>query len=92
VRQTLNTTWAVSESGVAGPTLSPSYRSDIKAPGYCPVAVVGPDGYERTFTFETGKTGPEDRPLNMVLFAAGVLKALRDALREAEAKASSGKP
>jgi Competence-damaged protein len=89
IRQTLKSTWAASESGVAGPSRPDNYRPEIKGPGYCPIAVIGPDGFERTFSIDTGKSGQEDRPVNMVLFAAEVLKALRDALREADAKDSN---
>jgi len=79
-RDSLNTTWAISESGVSGPSRPDKYRAEIKGPGYCPIAIVGPDGFSRAKTVLTGLDGPDDRAANMVAFAAEALTMLKDCL------------
>ena len=65
VRQHLSATWALSESGVAGPTGN-KYGY---APGHACVAVSGPR--ERATTLETGSA---DRVENMYAFATAALE------------------
>lgn len=72
----LGATWAVAESGLAGPT---GGRAGAP-PGRTHVAVVGP--VTRSLTIETGS---DDREANMVRFTTETLRLLRDALREAPA-------
>ena len=76
MRARLGATWAVGESGLAGPTTG---RSGA-APGRTTLAVAGP--VTRTAVIETGNP---DRGTNMVDFATGALRLLRDAITEAGA-------
>lgn len=74
MRQRLDATWCVAESGLAGPTPG---RSGTP-PGRTNIAVAGPVNRS-----ETVETGSSDREANMVEFATRALRLLRDALREA---------
>lgn len=62
----LGTTWGVGEAGAAGP--SNPYGDPA---GHCWVAVHGPTSVSRHLL-----TGDEDRPRNMVVFAAAALELL----------------
>lgn len=73
-RATLNPTWAVSETGTAGPTGSRYGHG----PGHACVAVDGP--IARAVTIETRQS---DRETNMRVFARAALDLLAAALREA---------
>lgn len=66
---------------MCGPTLSPKYRAEIEV-GYAPIAVVGPDGIERTRVVRTGLVGEDTRGANMVAFAVAMLELLKSALLE----------
>ncbi|KAL4779964.1 hypothetical protein BJX76DRAFT_339362 [Aspergillus varians] len=77
-RRTLGSTYAVSESGTAGPTGGTTRN---RTPGYVAVAVSSPHG---RFTREV-ETGSNNRGENMVAFAAEALKLLRDVLAESTA-------
>ena len=68
-RGKLSADWSVSETGASGPT---GNRYGDPA-GHAWVAVAGPDGLLRT---EHILTGSDDRPGNMVLFAAAALGLL----------------
>ena len=71
IRGQLNTSWALGETGTAGPTGS-RYGH---APGHSCIAVTG--RIERAITLETGKA---DRFENMMLFAAAALDLLEKCL------------
>jgi PncC family amidohydrolase len=71
VRAHLEATWALSETGVAGPTGN-KYGY---APGHSCIAVSGP--VERTRTVETGDS---DRVRNMYAFAAAALALFAEVL------------
>lgn len=71
MREHLSTTWAVSESGVAGPTGS---RYGY-APGHTCIAVSGPVDLAKILD-----TGSDDRVANMRAFAAASLELLLQAL------------
>ena len=73
IRQHLSATWALSESGVAGPTGN-KYGY---APGHACVALSGP--IERAATITTGSS---DRVENMYAFATAALELLIQALQE----------
>jgi PncC family amidohydrolase len=73
-RATLNPTWAVSETGTAGPTGSRYGHG----PGHACVAVDGP--IARAVTIETRQS---DRETNMRVFARAALDLLAGALRDA---------
>jgi PncC family amidohydrolase len=73
MRERLGATWAIGESGLAGPT---GGRSGAPA-GRTTVAVAGP--VARTRVFETGS---DDREANMGAFTTLALRFFRDALRE----------
>jgi nicotinamide-nucleotide amidase len=72
VRERLATTWALGETGTAGPTGS-RYGH---AAGHSCVAVIGPAG-ERAITIETGK---DDRVDNMRAFSLAALDLLEKCL------------
>ena len=72
IKERLGTTWAVGETGTAGPTGS-RYGHDA---GHSCVAVIGPNG-ERSITIETGKS---DRVDNMRTFSIAALDLLEKAL------------
>ncbi len=74
MRVRLQATWAIAESGLAGPT---SGRSGA-APGRTTIAVAGP--LERTTRIETGLA---DRGENMAAFTSHTLRFFRDTLVEA---------
>jgi nicotinamide-nucleotide amidase len=74
LRQRLETTWCIAESGLAGPT---GGRSGAP-PGRTTIGVAGP--INRVEVFETGLT---DRETNMVEFTTLALRFLRDAIKEA---------
>ena len=76
LRQRLETTWCLAESGVAGPT---GGRSG-KPLGFTNICIVGP--VSRSESIETGIA---DRADNMAEFATRSLRLLRDAIREAGA-------
>ena len=77
MRQRLNATWCIAESGLAGPT---GGRSGLPA-GRTTIGVAGP--VSRTAVFQTGHA---DREKNMVEFTTLSLRFLRDAIREAGAR------
>lgn len=66
-------TWALSETGAAGPSGNP-YGD---APGHSCLALAGP--VEKVVTLETGKDGRLD---NMIAFAISALKLLDEALSQ----------
>ena len=70
-RQRFATSWAVAETGAAGPTGN-RYGD---AAGHSCLAIAGP--MERSLTLETGSA---DRRANMVRFAAAALTLLREGL------------
>jgi nicotinamide-nucleotide amidase len=72
IRERLGTTWAVGETGTAGPTGS-RYGH---AAGHSCVAVIGPNG-ERAATIETANG---DRMNNMRTFSIAALELLEKAL------------
>ncbi|NRA02452.1 MAG: CinA family protein [Myxococcales bacterium] len=73
-REQFASTWAIGESGAAGPTGN-RYGD---AAGHAALAVAGP--VEKTLTLETGL---DDRQQNMWRFAAAALDLLEQALAEA---------
>ncbi|BFZ64538.1 hypothetical protein YB2330_005685 [Saitoella coloradoensis] len=82
LRLTLPTrpTYILAESGTAGPTPSGSSSKKNRQPGYCAMAIVGPEGKVlRSVEFETGEIGREG---NMVGFAERCLRELMGVLRE----------
>jgi len=72
IKERLSTTWAVGETGTAGPTGS-RYGH---AAGHSCIAVIGPAG-ERAITIETGKS---DRIDNMRAFSVAALDLLEKCL------------
>ena len=74
VRESLGTTWALSETGASGPT---GNRYGDSA-GHSCIAVSGP--VERAITVETGDS---DREANMWKFAAAALELLEECVKEA---------
>ena len=74
VKESLGTTWALSETGASGPT---GNRYGDSA-GHSCIAVAGP--VERAITVETGDS---DREANMWKFAAAALKLLEECVKEA---------
>ena len=74
VRESLGTTWALSETGASGPT---GNRYGDSA-GHSCIAVAGP--VERAITVETGDS---DREANMWKFAAAALALLEECVKEA---------
>jgi nicotinamide-nucleotide amidase len=72
IKERLETTWAVGETGTAGPTGS-RYGH---AAGHSCVAVIGPSG-EHALTVETGK---DDRVDNMRAFSIAALDLLEKSL------------
>ena len=76
MRSRLDATWAIAESGLAGPTPG---RSGAPA-GRTTIAVAGP--VARTTVIETGNA---DRGDNMAAFTTHSLRFLRDALLDAPA-------
>ncbi len=70
----MGTTWAISETGAAGPNGNP-YGD---AAGHTCIAIAGP--IKRVVTLETGET---DRGENMRAFAAAALRLLLDVLEGA---------
>ncbi|KAL4922128.1 hypothetical protein BDW62DRAFT_172983 [Aspergillus aurantiobrunneus] len=79
-RRTLFSTYALSESGTAGPT-GGSTRN--RTPGYVALAVSGPFG-SKTREVETGS---DNRAQNMVAFAEETLKLLKEVLLQSSAPA-----
>ena len=73
VRETLGTTWALSETGASGPT---GNRYGDSA-GHACIAVAGP--VERAITLETGDA---DREANMWVFTRAALDLLEQCVRE----------
>ena len=73
VRESLGTTWALSETGASGPTGN-RYGD---AAGHACIAVVGP--IERSITVETGSA---DREANMWTFAKAALELLEQCVKE----------
>lgn len=73
IRERLATTWAIGETGTAGPTGS-RYGH---APGHSCIAVLGP--VERAITIETGSP---DRVANMRAFTVAALDLLEKCLGE----------
>ena len=76
MRQRLEATWCIAESGLAGPTGGGSGAP----PGRTTIAVAGP--VTRTQVIDTGVS---DREANMVEFTTHALRFLRDATQEAGA-------
>ena len=74
VRESLGTTWALSETGASGPT---GNRYGDSA-GHSCIAVAGP--VERAITVETGDS---DREANMWKFATAALELLEECVKEA---------
>jgi len=74
IQERLGSTWAVAETGAAGPTGN-RYGD---AAGHAALGVSGP--IERTTTIETGDN---DRRANMEAFALAALKLLRGAIESA---------
>jgi nicotinamide-nucleotide amidase len=81
VRERLGATWALAETGAAGPTGN-SYGD---APGHACVAVAGPIEIARTI-----ETGASDRAANMRAFAGAALALLREALQAQDPTAPPG--
>ena len=73
IRDKLDTTWGLSESGASGP--SGSRYGDL--PGHVCIAVVGPNSKSRTI-----ETGLSDRGANMDLFARQLLTLFYEALQD----------
>lgn len=73
IRETLNSTWGLGETGASGPT---GNRYGDRA-GHTCIAVSGP--VERILTVETGGTG---REANMWAFTGAALDLLEECLRE----------
>ncbi len=73
VRESLQTTWALSETGASGPTGN-RYGD---AAGHACIAVAGP--VERVITLETGDA---NREANMWAFAKAALELLEQCVRE----------
>ena len=73
VRETLGTTWAISETGASGPT---GNRYGDSA-GHACIAVSGP--VERSLTIETRNS---DREMNMWSFTKAALQLLEECVRE----------
>ena len=73
VRESLGTTWALSETGASGPT---GNRYGDSA-GHAWIAVSGP--VERAITLETGNA---DREANMWVFAKAALDLLEQCVKE----------
>ena len=74
LRETVGTTWALSETGASGPT---GNRYGDSA-GHACIAVSGP--VERSITVETGDS---DREANMWVFARRALDLLEECIRKA---------
>jgi len=73
IRARYQADWGLAETGAAGPG-----RHPLGVPsGTSAIAVVGPDGVERTVTVSTGS---EDRLANMQAFALAALDLLAEAL------------
>ena len=75
VRESMATTWAVSETGASGPTGN-SYGDSA---GHACIAVTGP--VERSITVETGDA---DRVANMWVFTKAALDLLEQCVRESK--------
>ena len=73
VRESMGTTWAVSETGASGPTGN-SYGDSA---GHACIAVTGP--VERSITVETGDA---DRVANMWVFTKAALDLLEQCVQE----------
>ncbi len=73
VRERLDTTWALAETGASGPTGN-AYGD---APGHSCIAVTGP--LERAITLETGAA---DREANMWAFTKAALGLLTEGLEQ----------
>ena len=73
VRESLETTWALSETGASGPTGN-SYGDSA---GHACIAVTGP--VERAITVETGD---DNREANMWVFAKAAFDLLEQCVRE----------
>lgn len=76
MRERLEATWAIAESGLAGPT---GGRSGAPA-GRTTISVDGPVTHT-----EVVETGLDDRVANMIEFTTLSLRALRDAIQQAAA-------
>ena len=75
VRESLGTTWALSETGASGPTGNRYGDSS----GHACFAVAGP--VEKVITLETGDT---DREKNMWVFAQAALDLLMECINESK--------
>jgi len=76
VREKLETTYTISESGVAGPT-GGKFGNRNQTPGYTAIAVASANG-TRTREIDTGVA---DRERNMIIFAEEALKFLAEILK-----------
>ncbi|BGP51923.1 hypothetical protein JCM10450v2_007883 [Rhodotorula kratochvilovae] len=83
-RAQLGSTYALAESGVAGPGRPDVYRAEIDGPGYCPLALVS-EGRDvgRTVRVPQGDGG-KSRAENMVAFAEAMLELLLEELQTRE--------
>ncbi|KAI5476533.1 hypothetical protein MNV49_007543 [Pseudohyphozyma bogoriensis] len=81
VRASLQTTYALAESGTTGPSRPAKYRAEIKGPGYCALAIVGPEGVEWEKELEVEQEEGRERGENMVSFAEGALKGLVEVVK-----------
>ncbi|KIX94316.1 uncharacterized protein Z520_10026 [Fonsecaea multimorphosa CBS 102226] len=79
VREKLQGTYCVGESGTAGPTASG--KTPNRQPGYVALAVVGGKGSANK-DLDTGLGG--DRQANMVAFAVAALKLVKDFITSSE--------
>ena len=75
IRERLETTWGLSETGASGPTGN-RYGD---ASGHACFAVTGP--IERTVTLETGSS---DREANMWTFARAALELFEQCIKESQ--------
>ena len=75
IRETLGTTWGLSETGASGPTGN-RYGD---AAGHACIAVAGP--IERVITLETGEV---DREANMWAFAKAAFGLLEECVQESK--------
>lgn len=74
MRERLQSTWAIGESGTAGPANPVKGVGENRKPGYVALAVAGSNGVRE----HELSTGLDDRAGNMVAFAVEALKLLLD--------------
>ncbi|GAA5824245.1 hypothetical protein JCM3770_004344 [Rhodotorula araucariae] len=84
-RAELGATYALAESGVAGPGRPDVYRAEIDGPGYCPLALVSEaSSVGKTVRVPQGDDAAKSRAENMVAFAEATLELLLDELEKRE--------